>query len=155
IGGGRWSVRGAVHRIIPAVFVLGVAGGAIGYGVYLLLQDSALHNFSSSMAASLMACLPFALLWWVLAAVPLGRERYEAYAIVSMAAPTAVMVLGPVGAALDGSAGVAYGLAGGYVVGGSACAVWAMLLARRPESALGGDDGLGRAVSTGVRSWVN
>ena len=155
IGGGQWSVRGAVHRIIPAALALGVAGGAIGYAVYLLLQDSALQGFSPSMAASLMACLPFALLWWVLAAVPLGRERYEAYAGVSIAAPAAVMVAGPLGAAVDGAAGVAYGLAAGYVVGGSACAVWALLLARRPESALGGDDGLSRAVSTGVRSWVN
>ena len=115
-----------------------------GTALYLLLQDSALRGFSDSMAAALMICLPFALLWWIIAAVALGRERYEAYALLTISAPAAVMVLSPIGAFADGAAGAAYGLAAGYVVGGSICAAWALLLARLPESAVGGDEGLPR-----------
>ncbi|MGA8926732.1 MAG: polysaccharide biosynthesis C-terminal domain-containing protein [Solirubrobacterales bacterium] len=155
VGAGHWSVRGAVHKIIPAAFALGVVGGVAGYGLYLLLQDSALRGFSDSMAIALMVCLPFALLWWIIAAVALGRERYEAYALITISAPATVMVFSPIGAFADGAAGAAYGLAAGYVVGGSICAAWALLLASRPESAEGGDQGLPRAISNGVRSWVN
>jgi O-antigen/teichoic acid export membrane protein len=107
------------------------------------------------MAIALMVCLPFALLWWIIAAVALGRERYEAYALITISAPATVMVFSPIGAFADGAAGAAYGLAAGYVVGGSICAAWAVLLASRPESAVGGDQGLPRAISNGVRSWVN
>jgi hypothetical protein len=74
VGAGQWSVRGAVHRIVPAAFALGLVGGIGGY-LYLLLQDSALRGFSHSMAIALMICLPFALLWWMIAAVAVGRER--------------------------------------------------------------------------------
>jgi O-antigen/teichoic acid export membrane protein len=155
VGGGGWSVRGAVRRIVPAALALGIVGGIAGYGLYLLLQDSALRGFSDQMAAALMVCLPFALLWWIVPALALGRERYEAYALLTISAPACVMVLSPIGAFADGTAGAAYGLAAGYVVGGSLCVAWALLLARRPESAEGGDQGLPEAISTGVRSWVN
>ena len=64
-----------------------MVGGVAGYGLYLLLQDSALRGFSDSMAIALMVCLPFALLWWIIAAVALGRERYEAYALITISAP--------------------------------------------------------------------
>ena len=155
IGAGQWSVRRAVRRIVPAALALGVVGGVVGYGAYLLLEDSALRGFSHSMAAALMICLPFALLWWIIAAVALGRERYEVYALLTISAPAAVMVLSPIGAFADGAAGAAYGLAAGYVVGGTICTAWALRLAGLPESAPGGAGGLPHAVSSGARSWVN
>jgi O-antigen/teichoic acid export membrane protein len=155
VGGGKWSVRGAVHRVIPAALFLGIVGGVVGYGVYLLLEDSALRGFSHPMAVALMISLPFALIWWIMAAVALGRERYETYALLTISAPAAVMILSPIGAFADGAAGAVYGLAAGYVVGGSICAGWALLLAARPESAAGSHHGLTEAISNGVRSWVN
>ena len=145
---------GAVHRIVPAAITLGIVSGVAGYALYLLLQDSALRGFSDQMAAALMISLPFALLCWIAPALALARERYEAYALLTISAPGSVMVLSPIGAIADGTAGAVYGLAAGYVVGGSLCAAWALLLARRPESAVGGDEGLPEAISTGVRSWV-
>ena len=155
VGGGTWSVRGAVHRVIPAALALGIVGGIAGYGLFLLLQDSALRGFSDAMAIALLASLPFALIWWIVAAVALGRERYETYALLTISAPASVMVLSPIGAFADGTAGAVYGLAAGYVIGGSLCAGWALLLAARPESAIGSDHGLTSAISNGVRSWVN
>jgi O-antigen/teichoic acid export membrane protein len=65
------------------------------------------------------------------------------------------MILSPIGALVDGSSGVAYGLAGGYLVGGTGCAVWAVLFARRPGSTRGEDRRLLLAASMGIRAWVN
>jgi O-antigen/teichoic acid export membrane protein len=155
VGAGEWSVRGAVRRILPAALGLGIVGGIVGYGLYLLLRDSALQGFSDPMAASLMIGLPFALLWWIVPALALGRDRYESYALLTISAPMSVMVLSPIGAFAHGTTGAVIGLAAGYVVGGSLCATWALLLARQPQSAIGGDHGLRSAVSHGVRSWVN
>ena len=55
VGGGTWSVRGAVHRVIPAALALGIVGGIAGYGLFLLLHDSALRGFSDAMAIALLA----------------------------------------------------------------------------------------------------
>jgi O-antigen/teichoic acid export membrane protein len=155
VGGGHWSVRGAVAHVLPTALTLGVIGGAAGLGLFSVLEDSALDGFTWPMAAALMASLPTALLWWIVPALALGRERYEAYALLTISAPLAVMILSPVGALIDQTAGAVFGLAGGYVAGGSACATWALLLARRPESRQGKRHGLPHAISIGLRSWVN
>jgi O-antigen/teichoic acid export membrane protein len=154
IGAGEWSVRTAVQRTLPTAFVLGVAGGLLGLVLYELLKDSALEGFSPPMAAALMACLPTALLWWIVPAVALGREDYATYALLTVLAPTAVMILSPLGAIVSGSSGVVYGLAAGYAIGGSACAAWGLALAS-PYSPREGDPGISRAVSIGLRAWVN
>ena len=39
------------------------------------------------MAAALMAALPFALAWWILPAVPLARELFEQYALLTGVGP--------------------------------------------------------------------
>ena len=64
------------------------------------------------------------------------------------------MVLSPLGAVIDRSSGVVYGLAAGYVIGGSACAIWALALASR-SSPRKEEPNLSRAISTGLRAWVN
>ena len=155
VGAGEWSIRGAVTRVIPAGIALGLVGGACGLTLYEVLKDSALDGFSLSMAGVLMASLPTALLWWIVPALALGRERYEAYALLTISAPVAVMILSPIGAFVDESAGAVYGLGAGYLVGGSACVIWAVRFARQPESARGDDSGLRKALSIGARSWVN
>ena len=73
IGAGEWSVRTAVKRTLPTALALGVAGGLLGLVLYEVLKDSALEGFSPPMAVALMACLPTALLWWIVPAVALGR----------------------------------------------------------------------------------
>jgi O-antigen/teichoic acid export membrane protein len=155
VGGSRWSVRGAVAHVLPLAVGLGLVGGVAGLGLFSVLEDSALDGFTWPMAAALMASLPTALLWWIVPALALGRQRYEAYALLTISAPVAVMILSPVGALIDQTAGAVYGLAAGYVAGGSVCAAWAWLLARRPESGQGEHRGLPHAVWIGLRSWVN
>src|SRR5215470_9963502 len=87
VGAGLWSPRSAIRGALIAVISLGVLGAALGMGTYALLKDSAMQDFNLAMAASLMAALPFALAWWIFPAVPLARERYETYALLTVSGP--------------------------------------------------------------------
>jgi O-antigen/teichoic acid export membrane protein len=155
VGAGEWSVRGAVERILPTALTLGLVGSVVGLALYPLLDNSGLNGFTFPMTAALLVSLPAALLWWILPALALGRERYETYALLTVSAPAGVMLLSPVGALIDGSAGAVYGLAAGYVAGGAVCAGWALRLAARSEPARDRERDLRRALSIGTRSWVN
>jgi hypothetical protein len=145
IGAGEWSVRTGVRSALAAALLLGPAGALLGLAVYELLRDSALDGFSLPMALALMACLPTALLWWIVPAVALGKDRYEAYALLTISAPVGVMVLSPIGALVVDSSGVVYGLAAGYVIGGLVCAAWGLGLASR-SAPREGEPGVTRAV---------
>jgi O-antigen/teichoic acid export membrane protein len=155
VGSGRWSVRGAARGAITAAVGLGLLGAAAGIALYFPLRDNALDGFTLPMIAALMAALPAALLWWIVPALALARERYEIYALLTIAAPAGVLLLSPLLAALDGKAGAVYGLGGGYLIGGLLCAGWALRFAARPEAAEGPNRSLRDAFSLGSRSWVN
>ncbi|MGA9633772.1 MAG: hypothetical protein WBQ41_00885 [Solirubrobacterales bacterium] len=155
VGAGLWSPRSAVRGALIASLFLGVAGAAVGMGLYALLQDSALKDFNLAMAASLMGALPFALAWWIVPAIPLAKERYEAYALLTVSGPVAVLLLCPALALVAGTTGAVIGFAAGYVVGGLIAAVWAIRDARRPEAARGPEHSLREAGGFGARAWVN
>ena len=106
-------------------------------GLYALLKDSALKDFNLAMAASLMAALPFALAWWIVPAIPLAKERYESYALLTVTGPVCVLLLCPALALAAGKTGAVIGFAAGWVVGGVIVAAWAIGYARRPEAAEG------------------
>ena len=155
VGAGLWSARSAVRGALKAAFVLGIAGAAVGMGLWALLRDGALSDFSPLMAGSLMAALPFALAWWIVPAIPLAQERFEAYAVLTVSAPASVLLLCPALALLAGETGAVIGFAGGYVVGGSVSSLWALRHARDPTAAHGPEHGLRRAGGFGARAWVN
>jgi O-antigen/teichoic acid export membrane protein len=155
VGAGLWSPRSAVRGALIASLVLGVIGAAVGMGLYVLLRDSALSDFNVGMAASLMGALPFALAWWIVPAIPLARERYEAYALLTVSGPVAVLLICPACALVAGETGAVIGFAAGYVIGGLIAAVWALRDARRPESARGPEHSVREAGGFGARAWVN
>ena len=155
VGGGLWSPRSAVRGALIASLGLGLAGAAVGMGIYELLRHSALADFNLAMAASLMGALPFALVWWIVPAIPLAQERYEAYALLTVTGPVSVLLLCPALALAAGKTGAVIGFAGGYVVGGVIVAAWAVRHARRPESARGPEHGVREAGGFGARAWVN
>ena len=155
VGAGLWSPRSALHGALRAALGLGLVGAAVGMGVYALLRHSAMSDFSPAMAASLMVALPFALAWWIVPAVPLAREHFEQYALLTVSAPLAVLVLCPIGAVVGGSTGTVIGFAAGYVVGGTLTAAWALRFARTPAAARGPDHGIRNAGGFGLRAWVN
>jgi O-antigen/teichoic acid export membrane protein len=155
VGAGLWSPRSAVRGALRAAVVLGVVGAALGFGLYLLLRHSAMSAFTPEGAAMLMGALPFALAWWIVPAVPLAMERFEEYALITIAAPVAVLVICPIGAAIGGSTGTVIGFATGYIVGGVVTATWAVRFAATPAAGVGPAHSARMAGGFGLRAWVN
>jgi O-antigen/teichoic acid export membrane protein len=155
VGAGLWSPRSAIRGGLVAAACLGVVGAALGMGLYALLRHSALSDFNLAMAASLMGALPFALVWWIVPAIPLARERYEEYALLTVSAPVFVVLLCPALALAAGKTGAVIGFAAGYVLGGLAVGAWALQHARRPEAAVGPEHSVREAGGFGARAWVN
>jgi O-antigen/teichoic acid export membrane protein len=155
VGAGLWSPRSAVQGILRASTALGICGAALGFGGYLLLRGSAMNEFSPVMAASLMGALPLALAWWIVPAVPLAREQFEQYALLTVTAPLAVLVMCPVGALVAGSTGTVIGFAAGFMAGGVITSAWALRFAGTPEAGQGPDHGVWAAGAFGLRAWVN
>ena len=155
VGAGLWSARSAVRGALGASLALGLAGAALGFGVYLLLRHSAMSEFSPLMAASLMGTLPLALAWWIVPAIPLACERFEQYALLTVAAPVAVLLSCPAGAMVGGKTGAVIGFAAGFALGGAANAAWALRFARTEEAGQGPEHGIREAGGFGFRAWVN
>ena len=155
VGGGLWSGRSAVRGVLLASLCLGAAGAALGMGVWALLQDSAMSDFSLGMALALMCALPFALAWWIVPAIPLASERFETYALLTVSGPVAVLLLCPALALAAGETGAVIGFAVGWAIGGLINALWAVRYARLPEARDGPEHGVRAAGGFGARAWVN
>jgi O-antigen/teichoic acid export membrane protein len=155
IGAGLWSPRSAVRGALIAALCLGAVGAAVGMGLYELLRHGALSDFNFAMAASLMAALPFALAWWIVPAIPLAREQYETYALLTVSGPAAVFLICPACALAAGETGAVIGFAAGWVFGGLIAAGWATRYARRPEALRGPEHSVREAGGFGARAWVN
>ena len=108
-------MRGA----LVAALCLGVVGAAVGMGLYALLADSALQRlqpgdgrFADGGAARSRSpggsSRP----------IPLARERYEAYALLTVTGPVCVLLLCPALALAAGKTGAVIGFAAGWVLGG-------------------------------------
>jgi O-antigen/teichoic acid export membrane protein len=155
VGASLWSPRSAIRGALIASTCLGVLGAALGMGTYALLRDSALEDFNFAMAASLMGALPFALAWWILPAVPLARERYETYALLTVSGPICVLLVCPALALAAGETGAVVGFGVGWVLGGTIVAVWALSWAPRAEAGIGPEHSVREAGGFGARAWVN
>jgi O-antigen/teichoic acid export membrane protein len=155
VGAGLWSPRSAVRGALVASLGFGLLGASLGMAAYALLRHGALSEFTFAMAGSLMAALPFALAWWILPAVPLAREQFEEYAVLTAVAPVSVLVICPALALVAGSSGAVMGFASGWLLGGLITAVWAIRYTARPEAGAGPERRLREAGGFGLRAWVN
>jgi O-antigen/teichoic acid export membrane protein len=155
VGAGLWSPHSAVRGVLTASLCLGAAGAVLGMGMWVLLRHSALSDFSLAMALSLMCALPFALAWWIVPAIPLAKERFETYALLTVSGPVAVLLLCPVLAVVAGETGAVIGFAAGWALGGLFNALWAIRYARLPEAQGGPEHGIRKAGGFGARAWVN
>jgi O-antigen/teichoic acid export membrane protein len=155
VGAGRWSPHSAVRGVLLASLCLGTAGAAVGVGMWALLRNGAMSDFSLGMALALMCALPFALAWWIVPAIPLARERFETYAMLTVSGPAAVLLLCPVLALIGGETGAVIGFAAGWAIGGVINALWAVRFARLPEARGGPEHGVREAGGFGARAWVN
>jgi O-antigen/teichoic acid export membrane protein len=102
-----------------------------------------------------MAALPLVLAWWIVPAIPLACERFEEYALLTVAAPVAVLVTCPIGALVADTTGAVIGFAAGFALGGAVNAAWALRLARTEEAHRGPEHGVRAAGGFGFRAWVN
>ncbi len=155
VGAGLWSAHSAVRGVLLASLTLGIAGAGLGMGVWALLRDGALSDFSPGMALALMCALPPALAWWIVPAIPLARERFETYALLTVSGPVAVLLLCPALALAAGETGAVIGFAAGWALGGLANVGWALGYARLPEARVGPEHGVREAGGFGARAWVN
>jgi O-antigen/teichoic acid export membrane protein len=155
VSAGHWSPRSAVRGTLVASLAFGLVGAGLGMLAYALLRHGALSEFSPLMAGSLMAALPFALAWWILPAVPLARELFEEYVLLTAVAPVSVVLICPTLALVAGRSGAVIGFAAGWLVGGVITAAWAVRYAGRPEASGGPERRLREAGGFGVRAWVN
>lgn len=155
VGAGLWSAHSAVRGVLLAALCLGAAGAALGMGLWALLRDGALADFSPGMALALMSALPLALSWWIVPAIPLARERFETYALLTVSGPASVLLLCPALALVGGETGAVIGFAAGWALGGLINASWAFRYARLPEARRGPERGVREAGGFGARAWVN
>jgi O-antigen/teichoic acid export membrane protein len=155
VGAGLWSPGSAVVGALRASLGLGLIGAGLGFGAYLQLRNSAMSEFSPGMAATLMAALPFALVWWIVPAIPLACELFERYALLTVTAPISVLMICPLGALFGGSTGLVIGFAAGYVLGGSVTGLWALGFSRTDKARGGPEEGVQAAGAFGLRAWVN
>jgi O-antigen/teichoic acid export membrane protein len=155
VGAGLWSPRSAVRGALVASLGLGLIGAGLGMIAYALLRHGALSEFTLVMAGALMAALPFALAWWILPAVPLARELFEEYALLTGVAPACVLLICPALALVAGRSGAVIGFAAGWLLGGLITAAWAIRYAATPEAGMGPERRLREAGGFGLRAWVN
>jgi O-antigen/teichoic acid export membrane protein len=156
VGSGSWPLRAVAADLILPLLALGALGAALVVGAYELLRDSALDPIPADVVPVLAAATVFGLAsqWsWSLA---LALERYEAYALVFVAAPAATLVLAPGLAAPFGVEGAIVGMAAGQAAAGLLGVGWALGSGtgwRRRESAAGRRDRLRSAFRFGIQSW--
>jgi O-antigen/teichoic acid export membrane protein len=155
VGAGLWSPRSAVHGAFVAALGFGIVGAVLGMVAYALLRHGALSEFTPLMAGALMAALPFAVAWWILPAVPLARELFEEYALLTIVAPACVLLICPALAVVAGGSGAVIGFGAGWLLGGLVTAAWAIRYAGRPDAGAGPERRLREAGGFGLRAWVN
>jgi O-antigen/teichoic acid export membrane protein len=156
VGSGRWPIRLAASDLVVLLVVLGVAGAALAFGAYELLDDSALEPIPASVVPVLAVGVALGLAWQWSWCLVLALERYEAYAAVFAAPAVATLVVAPPLALAFGVDEAIVGIVAGFALG-AAAGMW--LVARlggrwRLREGRGGRGARLRAVlGFGIRSW--
>jgi O-antigen/teichoic acid export membrane protein len=149
---GRWSARSAFVESYGVAAVLGLIGGAAGFGFYELTRHSIFDSVESSLAVVALATVPALMASQFATAILLGRDRYEGYMSLQLTS-AAILLVGAAGLAVAFElAGAVAGFAASAVI---TAAVGALLLSRRdpgPEQAAPGGR-LREAFRFGLLAW--
>lgn len=154
---GEWPLRRAWPELRRVATGLGVLGALCGLGFYALTRHTVLQGVTPALAIISLASLPFSMAWAFAAAVALGRDRYEAYAMLEIASSAVLMVVGVVLAILSGLTGAVIGFTAANVVAAGVASVWVRRERRREpavsEAPTGAGHELRRATRFGLQAW--
>jgi O-antigen/teichoic acid export membrane protein len=147
-----WSSRRAFVESYRLALVLGLLGGAAGFGFYLLTEDSVFRSVELPLAAVVMGTVPALMAAQFASAILLGRDRYEGY--MSLALTTAAVTL--FGAAVLAIPFELAGAVAGFAAAGVITAtVGALLLSGRDDPRPEADpQPLRRALRFGMFAWA-
>jgi O-antigen/teichoic acid export membrane protein len=151
VSAGRWAVRDALRMMTRSAFALGILGSLAMLGIFLVSRDSVFSGLNETTTLAAAAALPFALLIFLVAGIPLARERYEQYASFQAIPTVALLVLAVALAIPFGIVGATVGVALSNIGAG----LWTYFSVRRAASReTGGGPGRFRpALRFGLQNW--
>jgi O-antigen/teichoic acid export membrane protein len=156
VGSDRWPLRFAASDLLVLLIALGSTGAALVFGVYELLDGSALEPIPAEVVPVLAAGVVLGLAWQWSWCLVLARERYESYAAVFAAPTVATLVVSPPLALAWGVSEAIVGIVAGFAAG-AAIGMWlvARLGARwrLREGRRGRAARLRSALGFGIQSW--
>ena len=155
-GAGRWQPGEAVRDLALPLLGLGLAGAGLGALAWALGRDGFLEGLPAGAVPLLLGATPFGLAWQWSWSLALGRERYEAYAVLQ-ALPTFLALLVAVTLAIAlGTTAAVVGFAAAQIVAGCAGVAWAFRFSSpgRGAPSAGRADRLRAVFRFGAFSWA-
>jgi O-antigen/teichoic acid export membrane protein len=154
---GEWALARASRDMRRSAVGLGTAGAVAGLAFYGLTRDTVFRGVAPAYAIVSLASLPFALQWAFAAAAALGRDRYEAFAMLEISNALVILV-GGVGLALAfGIAGAVIAFASANVLAATVGIVWMRREIAREHASnatpVASGSLLRRAAKFGLQTW--
>ena len=152
VGSGLWAPRRAWAETQLAALALGLLGASAGVGIALLVP-SAFAGLSLGLVALLAFSLPFGLSWIYAASVAVARDRYEDYALPSLAQALVVAVGAVVLTAAFGLSGAVASLALAHVVAAAVLALRSRRALRVAAGTPASEGNLRAAAGFGLKTY--
>lgn len=152
VSAGRWARRDALRAMTISALVLGLLGALVTIGIFLISRDSVFSGLSATTAVAAAIGLPFAMVIFLVAGIPLAEERYEQYASFQAVPPIALLVLAVALAIPFGITGATVGVALSNV----GAAAWTYAVTRRGAESRSGREEPHRfrpAMRFGLQNW--
>ena len=151
LSAGRLSARAAAIQATVMSAVFGLLAGVAGFALYEIGSESVFAGISEPLAIALSASVPFAVAWWVLAAIPLAEQDYGAFAVLQSGTFVVIALLVVPLALAWGIEGALAAQAGAFAIAGLASVIWAV---RHTAAGAAGRWELADSLRVGLRGWI-
>ena len=160
IGSSRWSPAAATRDLVMPFVLSTLVAVLLGVGAWQLGRDGFLSGLPAAAVPVLIAAIPFGVGWQWSWSMALGRERYEAYAVLQVLPWALALVIAGTLAILTDPTGAVVGLAVAQILAGLAAVVWALRFAHRDERPPSADleprpRRLAEAYRIGLLTWAS
>jgi O-antigen/teichoic acid export membrane protein len=122
----HWPAAAAVRQSQLAALVLGLAAGAAGVVLWLLLESSAFRGIPLWLLCAGLAAVPFSLSWTYTSFAALAQDRYEAYSVPPPAQNGAALLLAGGLAIPFGIGGAVAGVTASHAAVAAGMLVWGL-----------------------------